>query len=316
MKRTALALTVVAVTLAWSWQVAAQNGTDFGVPGENFDGPAAPPAVEGEQVVQGSIEDGSPENYLQQGSKEDGALSANAADAVWALIDANEDARATDKEVFDARRDLRRLANHPESTPVRDVILERYDADDNGQLDVDESFVCLSEVRGDRCPTAARAREYCASIDSDGNGAVEPEEFYALLRPLGRVGEAMAGLLDGTLDAIDRDDNDRIEELEVNRRANAVLLIQLATTGDNISGRDPGEWIRYVAAVAQLDYNADNVVSPQEASAIGQLARHFGRADSNSDQTLTVSELCDYKDQFNAQVAGAGSRTRFSSGSC
>ena len=326
MKCLKTALMVAGLSLVWSWQASGQIRTDFGVPGEALDQPVVEePAVDVEvdpvevdpvevnpvevDPVEEDYTPGGPED--QVGNKPGIALSVDAIDAVWALIDTNRDGRATDVEIFDAKRDLRRFANHPDRTPICDSILEQYDANADGVINSKEAFACLSEVRGERCPTAARAREFWLTLDNNHNGAVEPAEFHALLRPLGRVGEAMAGMLDNTLDAIDEDNDDRVVELEVYRRANAMLLIQLATEGDNIASRDPSEWISYVFAVANLDLNADNTVSPAESLAISELSQNFGKVDKNHDYALTVSELCDFKELINAAIAAS-----FRSGNC
>lgn len=318
------ALMVAGLALVCSWQVSGQTSTDFGEPGSALEGQPADPVVDPVAEPAPDVEtDPVKEDYIpggQEGSSRETAIaiSGDAVSAVWALIDVNKNGRATDKEVYEARRSIRRLANHPDPTAIRDEIRQEYDTDGDGVISTAEGFVCLSQVRGERCPTAANAREYWLSLDSDHSGAVEPSEFHELLRPLGRVGEAMESLLDNTLAAIDEDDNHRVVELEVYRRANAMLLIQLATEGENIAAREPIAWITYVFAVANLDMDASNNVSAQESLALSEFAECFETIDTNDDYSVTVSEMCDFRDELNAILAATsgGGGGGFSSGSC
>ena len=345
--------TVLAVSMAlccWSWQAAADpDGSDFPAPGEyteeteqgdqqESDKAVNEPSVSNDEIPEpgefvqeprneaANPKDGDSRFPDYQGTPLPGAspdgsgeLSKEAVDAVWSIADKNRDGHATDREIFDARRSVRRLANSKKPSTVRDELLKKFDANGNGQLENDEAVACLAGVRGMRCPIAARARAYWESLDTDNDAAVEPEEFRAVLAPLGNVGRAMVGMLDGTMDAIDRDDNLRVDELEVNRRANAMLLIKLATTGDRIAQRNPAQWIQYVHAAANFDIDSDNGISPQEALAHGGLAKLYGRIDRNRDRSITVTELYDYKDHLNAVAAAyarAVTAAKFSSGGC
>jgi Ca2+-binding EF-hand superfamily protein len=259
----------------------------------------------------------SAEDYITPGRDATGpqeVLPADATDAVWKLIDANKDNRGTDRELDAALKPLRRLANHPDPTLVRDAIRDRYDIDKSNLIDKEEAIQCLCEVRGLRCPTAAQARTFWQSLDTDNSNSVGPDEFRALLSPLGNVGKVLTSILNNTLAVIDRDKDGEIEETEVYYSANTILRIQLATVGKGIAQREPYDWLKYVMVVAQFDMDADNTISPQESLAISPLASNYRNIDKNNNQEVSVEELYDYREKIAKAIAAA--RAARLSGSC
>jgi Ca2+-binding EF-hand superfamily protein len=233
------------------------------------------------------------------------ALSGDAVDMIWKIIDANQDNRATDREVAKSVRGVRAVANHKESTPVRESIRAQFDIDKSGSLEKKEAIALVCEVRGLRCPTAALARTYWESLDDDNSKTVSSEEFASRIEPLGKAGQAMAGMLSNTLKEIDRDDSHAVDEQELYYSANTIRRIQLATEGTRIAYRQPKYWLKFVVFVANLDEDADNLVSRQECASLPGLRPHFQKIDKNRDTRMSASELCDYREHIDHLIAAA-----------
>jgi Ca2+-binding EF-hand superfamily protein len=170
-------------------------------------------------------------------------------------------------------------------------------------------LVC--EVRGLRCPTAALARTYWESLDDDYSKTVSSEEFASRIEPLGKVGQAMAGMLSNTLKEIDRDDSHAVDEQELYYSANTILRIQLATEGTRIAYRQPEYWLKFVMFVANVDEDADNLVSRQECASFPELRPHFQKIDKDGDTRISASELCDYREHIDDLIAAKRAARRF-----
>ena len=225
-------------------------------------------------------------------------LSAEVADVVWQKIDANRDGRATDKEAYAAIKPLRVIANAKESTPLSQSLKKAANRDEVELVSKGEVLAVIAQVRGERCPTAKSAKEFFDRLDANENGTLEGLEMQAALKQLGDVGKVLFRPVGTTVKSMDLNGDNLIGTDEVYLSANAMLRVKLATDGPGIAQRDPGDWLNFVQAVAYLDADADNVVSPVEAMQVKAVGLQFASIDRNRDQKVTVGEFCDYQSQL------------------
>lgn len=236
-----------------------------------------------------------------------GALPADVVELVWPMIDKDKNGRATDREVFAAIKKLRVYANKKDVTPLQESVQHLANVDGDPTISPDEAIGLLAKVRGERCPTAARAKQYFDRVDRDRSLTLAPQEFAAALTPLGTVGRVMERPLALSLKQIDLDNDNKLTLDECYFSANSLLRVQLATEGDRIASRRPDDWMRMVGAVASLDIDADNVISPLEAIRAQTLLRSFQQIDGNKDRQITASELCDYQSELDLAAWRASS---------
>ena len=206
------------------------------------------------------------------------------------------------------------LANAKEPTPVGEAVKKAANRDETDLVSKGEALELIAAVRGERCPTAKAAKEYLNRLDTSGNGTLEGVEMQATLRNLGDVGKVLFRPVGVTVKSMDMNDDNVIQSNEVTLSANAMLRVKLATDGPNISRYNPGDWLNFVQAVAYLDADADNTVSPVEAMQVKSVGLQFNNIDRNRDQKVTVGELCDYQSQLDiaAQLRSLSSGGGFS----
>lgn len=223
-------------------------------------------------------------------------------DAVWKLIDANGDGRATDREAYAAIRDVRKLANAGDESDLHAAVRKAANTDDVLLVNKAEALGLIAVVRGERCPTAKAAKTYFDTLDSSDNGTLEPAEMQTALAPLGKVGLALFQPVGITVKSMDLNGNNVIETDELYLSANAMMRVKLAIDGEGIAQRNPNDWLKFVSAVAYMDVNADNVVSPSEATQIASIGSQFKKIDANGDSQVTIVEICEYQAELDLRA--------------
>ena len=241
-------------------------------------------------------------------------LSADLADVVWEKIDANRDGRATDKEAYAAIKPIRVIANAKDPLPHTEELRKAANQDEIELVSKGEALQLIATVRGQRCPTAQAAKSFFDQLDTSGNGTLEGVEMQVVLKSLGDVGRVLFQPVGVTVKSMDLNGNNVIETSEVHLSANAMMRVKLATQGEGIARRDPADWLNFVQAVSFLDVDADNVVSPAEATQVKSVALQFSNIDRKRDQQVTVGEFCDYQSQLDiaAQLRSLSSGGGFS----
>ncbi len=227
-------------------------------------------------------------------------------DALWKMIDANQNRQATDREVMAAIKKLRVMANSKTVTNLRDQVREQANTDDDPLLTTKEAGMLLARVRGVRCPTAKRAEEFFNKMDTNESGKIENNEIAATLSPLGAVGRYLFVQLSPQFMAMDVDRSRTIDLNEAYFSANSLYRIQLATEGASTAQKNPKDWFRFVNAIAYLDVDSDNKVSRREAASVGSVASAFNQIDRDQDQLVSLSELCAYSAKLNLASTSGG----------
>ena len=223
------------------------------------------------------------------------------ADLVWPMIDQDGNGSASDREAMAAVKPLRVAANSKTASDSRDTLRAAMAVEESMVVSVQQAILLIAKVRGQCCPTALRAREVLQQFDADATKQIESADVVQLLRPLGAVGGAISGQIGATFKSMDLNESKSVDYEEAMFSANALMRIRLATLDSAVANRSPKDWYKFVNAVAYLDMDCDNQVSPLEARGAGSIAAAFQGIDGNGDSFITVAELSGFQQRLDQQ---------------